>query len=78
MQQALENSGLSAIPVQTSGQSGGSVPALSRPDGGAPNQMTGSEASAIRKTGSLEKVVKKEKKSIFKKPDQMPGKQGSP
>ncbi|XP_031432812.2 LOW QUALITY PROTEIN: zinc finger protein 236 [Clupea harengus] len=74
LQQALENSGLSAIPVQNSTQSSsGGVPVLPRPDGGMQNQTTGGNVSAIRKTTGSERLVKKEKKSIFKKPDQMPG-----
>ncbi|XP_076136440.1 zinc finger protein 236 [Alosa pseudoharengus] len=73
LQQALENSGLTAIPVQNSAQSCGGGPALPRSDGGTQSQTMGSDASAIRKTSGSEKVVKKEKKSIFKKPDQMPG-----
>ncbi|KAL2084641.1 hypothetical protein ACEWY4_020159 [Coilia grayii] len=73
LQQALENSGLSAIPVQNSSQSSAGVATLPRPDGGAQNSANAADASAVRKTTGSEKVVKKEKKSIFKKPDQMPG-----
>ena len=60
--------------MQNSTQSSsGGVPVLPRPDGGMQNQTTGGNVSAIRKTTGSERLVKKEKKSIFKKPDQMPG-----
>ncbi|XP_030637946.1 zinc finger protein 236 [Chanos chanos] len=70
LQQALENSGLSAIPVQSDAQ-GSAVP---RPDVAAQSQAVGGTVSSSRKTPRQDtKVVKKEKRSIFKKPIQMPG-----
>lgn len=68
---------MSAIPVQNSSQSsGGGVGALPRTNGGPQNGAAAADSSLVRKTIGTEKVVRKEKKSIFKKPDQMPGKQG--
>uniref|UniRef100_A0AAY4EIS5 C2H2-type domain-containing protein n=1 Tax=Denticeps clupeoides TaxID=299321 RepID=A0AAY4EIS5_9TELE len=72
LQQALENSGLSAIPVQSSGQNS-SVPTGTRPDLALQGQVTGGAASEVKKPAGSEKFVRKEKRSIFKKPMQMPG-----
>nr|XP_015212650.1 PREDICTED: zinc finger protein 236 isoform X2 [Lepisosteus oculatus] len=75
LQQALENSGLSAIPVQTHTQS---TAVVSRTQGApcqaqepicppAPVQLDAT------KEPSPDKVFRKEKKSVYKKPMQMPG-----
>ncbi|XP_022528889.2 zinc finger protein 236 isoform X1 [Astyanax mexicanus] len=69
LQQALENSGLSAIPVQSDTQSS----AGSRPDPAVPVPATGGSSTPSQKPATTHKVLKKEKRSIFKKPIQMPG-----
>ncbi|XP_076837436.1 zinc finger protein 236 isoform X2 [Brachyhypopomus gauderio] len=67
LQQALENSGLSAIPVQSETQ------CSTGPDPAVPAPATGGADSLTPKSTGPEKFVKKEKRSIFKKPVQMPG-----
>ncbi|XP_066507917.1 zinc finger protein 236-like [Hoplias malabaricus] len=67
LQQALENSGLSAIPVQSDSQNS----AGSRPDPETPAAQDTNAPS--QKPTITHRVFKKEKRSIFKKPIQMPG-----
>ncbi|KAK1790236.1 hypothetical protein P4O66_014157, partial [Electrophorus voltai] len=69
LQQALENSGLSAIPVQSETQCSTGA----RPDNAVSTPATGGAESLTPKPSGPEKLVKKEKRSIFKKPVQMPG-----
>ncbi|KAG7469963.1 hypothetical protein MATL_G00134380 [Megalops atlanticus] len=69
LQQALENSGLSTIPVQSHTQNSGAP----RPGMTAQNQATDGAASAPNKGPSPDKINRKEKRSIYKKPMQMPG-----
>lgn len=69
MQQALENSGLSAIPVQS--HTPNSI--ASRPGAAPQNQVTEGVISAPNKSHASDKIHRKEKRSIYKKPIQMPG-----
>uniref|UniRef100_A0AAR2JM51 C2H2-type domain-containing protein n=1 Tax=Pygocentrus nattereri TaxID=42514 RepID=A0AAR2JM51_PYGNA len=69
LQQALENSGLSAIPVQPDTQTS----AGSRPETETATPATGCTDTPSQKPAVPQKLLKKEKRSIFKKPIQMPG-----
>ncbi|XP_028971587.2 zinc finger protein 236 isoform X1 [Esox lucius] len=62
LQQALENSGLSVVQTQTNGEA--------RP---TQNQATGGALPDCKKLQGPNKITKKEKRSIFKKPVQLPG-----
>ncbi|XP_017351751.1 zinc finger protein 236 isoform X1 [Ictalurus punctatus] len=68
LQQALQNSGLSSIPVQSEAQGNTAVPPLA-------TEGANSHPAHIHKpTGtSAHKLLKKEKRSIFKKTVQIPG-----
>lgn len=65
VQQALENSGLSVVPPQSD--------ATSRE---LQNQSSESSAAEVKKVQSPDKPVREKKRSIFKKPIQMPGIRG--
>ena len=67
LQQALENSGLSAIPVQSDTQNS----AGSRPEPETATPATEGADTPSQKSAVPQKLVKKEKRSIFKKPVQM-------
>ncbi|KAJ8354017.1 hypothetical protein SKAU_G00215840, partial [Synaphobranchus kaupii] len=69
LQQALENSGLSTIPVQSHTQNGGAP----RPGVATQNQSTEGAVAAPNKGHCSDKIHRKEKRSIYKKPMQMPG-----
>ncbi|KAJ8411571.1 hypothetical protein AAFF_G00163790 [Aldrovandia affinis] len=69
LQQALENSGLSTIPVQSHAQNSGA----SRPGMAAQNQATEGAVPTPNKGHCSDKIHRKEKRSIYKKPMQMPG-----
>lgn len=61
-QQALENSGLSVVQPQSDA-----------PSGGPQNQNAESAASESKKAEFPEKSLREKRRSIFKKPIQMPG-----
>ncbi|XP_062846295.1 zinc finger protein 236-like [Trichomycterus rosablanca] len=65
LQQALENSGLSAsMPVQSATQGGAAVPTLT---------TVGANTHPTPKHSTASKLLKKEKRNIFKKTEQIPG-----
>ncbi|XP_060730887.1 zinc finger protein 236-like [Tachysurus vachellii] len=66
LQQALQNSGLSSIPVQSDAQGNAAVPPLS-------TEGANTHPAHVHKPTSPHKLLKKEKRSIFKKNVQIPG-----
>ncbi|KAG7319548.1 hypothetical protein KOW79_016691 [Hemibagrus wyckioides] len=66
LQQALQNSGLSSIPVQSEAQGSAAVPPLS-------TEGANTHPAHVHKPTSPHKLLKKEKRSIFKKNVQIPG-----
>ncbi|XP_061116663.1 zinc finger protein 236-like isoform X1 [Conger conger] len=69
LQQALENSGLSTIPVQSHTQNSSAL----RPGMATQNQAAEGALPAPSKSHGSDKIHRKEKRSIYKKPMQMPG-----
>ncbi|XP_066572159.1 zinc finger protein 236 isoform X1 [Amia ocellicauda] len=75
LQQALENSGLSAIPVQSHAQNTAVARASGTQSQAQENPLCppASDQLDTSKEPSPDKVIRKEKKSVYKKPMQMPG-----
>ncbi|KAK1173366.1 zinc finger protein 236-like isoform X1 [Acipenser oxyrinchus oxyrinchus] len=75
LQQALENSGLSAIPVQSHPQNSTGARTLGSQSQSqdAPTFPVPADQLDPDKESSTEKVTRKERKGVYKKPMQMPG-----